>query len=332
MLYALCIYVDFIVLTLVSMALAISLLTYRCKKSREVFLLCIYFGVLLILELLIRDKELNGFIFTIQEQLFHLAVLPVAACYCITAVITTELALSYSGRKKQKLAAACGGFFIVWFIEQMMLRSYSTFSAWIFLVPYELLQIVLAVLCLISCSQSSEVDWKRKLRSLFVVVVVLSASIILEDALVTWNPPLREKVGQITSRNFSENALQIIEAIYAIYFLGQKLVADIIHVRRFGSEENLMQGSPYSFDKAILLYAKSIGLSDREQKVAELLICGKKNSEICDELFISTGTVKAHCHNIYQKSGVKNRDELLEAFFSFSKLKANPDLYESYEV
>jgi LuxR family maltose regulon positive regulatory protein len=48
-------------------------------------------------------------------------------------------------------------------------------------------------------------------------------------------------------------------------------------------------------------------LSESEQKILILLIQGKTNKEIAEELFISVGTAKWHLHNIFQKMGVSNR-------------------------
>lgn len=48
-------------------------------------------------------------------------------------------------------------------------------------------------------------------------------------------------------------------------------------------------------------------LSDQEQKVFSLILQGKTNQEISEELFISIGTAKWHVHNIFQKLGVNNR-------------------------
>lgn len=51
-------------------------------------------------------------------------------------------------------------------------------------------------------------------------------------------------------------------------------------------------------------------LTTREEEILELLIYGKSYQEIADELFISLNTVKRHCSHVYQKCGVKNRNQL----------------------
>ena len=56
---------------------------------------------------------------------------------------------------------------------------------------------------------------------------------------------------------------------------------------------------------------KEYELSQREKEIIELLLLGKKNEEIGDQLFISPNTVKNHVHNIYRKLNIKNRLQLL---------------------
>ena len=48
-------------------------------------------------------------------------------------------------------------------------------------------------------------------------------------------------------------------------------------------------------------------LSNQEEKVLMLLINGKNNQEISEELFISIYTVKRHVANIYQKTGMNKK-------------------------
>jgi LuxR family transcriptional regulator, maltose regulon positive regulatory protein len=50
-------------------------------------------------------------------------------------------------------------------------------------------------------------------------------------------------------------------------------------------------------------------LSEQELRVLGLIVAGKTNREIAEELFISVGTAKWHVHNILQKLGVGNRSE-----------------------
>jgi len=50
-------------------------------------------------------------------------------------------------------------------------------------------------------------------------------------------------------------------------------------------------------------------LSEQELRVLDLIVAGKTNQEIADELFISVGTAKWHVHNILQKLGVSNRSQ-----------------------
>lgn len=48
-------------------------------------------------------------------------------------------------------------------------------------------------------------------------------------------------------------------------------------------------------------------LTKRETEVLELIIQGKSNPEIADEMMISIHTVKAHLEKIFRKLGVQNK-------------------------
>jgi DNA-binding CsgD family transcriptional regulator len=56
------------------------------------------------------------------------------------------------------------------------------------------------------------------------------------------------------------------------------------------------------------------GITRREREIIELICAGKTNQEIADQLFISLATVKDHNHNIFRKTGVRNRVELANLF------------------
>ncbi|MFP4343990.1 MAG: LuxR C-terminal-related transcriptional regulator [Anaerolineales bacterium] len=54
---------------------------------------------------------------------------------------------------------------------------------------------------------------------------------------------------------------------------------------------------------------KSDVLTNREREILDLIQQGLSNREIADRLFIETGTVKNHVHNILQKLDVNSREE-----------------------
>ena len=57
---------------------------------------------------------------------------------------------------------------------------------------------------------------------------------------------------------------------------------------------------------------KKYKITKREMEVIGLICLGKTNKEIADQLFISVDTVKDHNYKIFQKTGVKNRTQLMK--------------------
>ena len=66
--------------------------------------------------------------------------------------------------------------------------------------------------------------------------------------------------------------------------------------------------------KRIKTKNKNQELSKQELNVKKLILEGKSNKDIADDLFISLSTVKTHITNIYNKLNVTNRTELITKF------------------
>lgn len=61
--------------------------------------------------------------------------------------------------------------------------------------------------------------------------------------------------------------------------------------------------------------SKSYQFTPRQLEIIKLLVQGKKNQEIADQLFIQLGSVKFHVTNIIKKLGVTSRAEVMAKYF-----------------
>ncbi len=52
-------------------------------------------------------------------------------------------------------------------------------------------------------------------------------------------------------------------------------------------------------------------LSKREGEVLQLILEGKSNQEIADQLFVSLNTIKSHVSSVFSKTGVRRRTQLI---------------------
>lgn len=60
-------------------------------------------------------------------------------------------------------------------------------------------------------------------------------------------------------------------------------------------------------------------LTDREQRVMDLIIEGKSNNEIAAELEVSVNTIKTHLRHVFRKLEVENRTQASVRYLMFSK-------------
>jgi DNA-binding NarL/FixJ family response regulator len=67
--------------------------------------------------------------------------------------------------------------------------------------------------------------------------------------------------------------------------------------------------APFERNEAAL---KSLGLTDRECRVLELLAAGQANKEIARSLDVSPNTVKTHIANLFQKLEVERRTQAIQ--------------------
>ena len=297
-----CHYLSFALTVLFSGALALSLTAFRKTENRLYCLLGTYFAVLLFAELLSRDMEVCGIMYTLLNRTFHVPTLPTALCYSVMSVMMAELARYCGGWNKRTLTVLCAVFFPLWFFSILLLENPSIFLGWLYVLPYQLytLGLSLALLRQRRADPPGDPNLQRLLR----LTALFSVLILVEDSVAALCLSAEEQ--RLSYRSVTENLLQELYALHAMRFSARALLRKEEH-------PETPVPSPAAPD-AVDGYARSISLSAREQDVLALLLQGKNNREISAALGISQGTVKAHTHNIFQKSGTENRDGLAEAF------------------
>ena len=65
----------------------------------------------------------------------------------------------------------------------------------------------------------------------------------------------------------------------------------------------------------LLVYAKRHQLTAREQEVLDYILRDQDNQNIASAMSLAPSTVKVHVHNILQKTGHANRQELIQDFW-----------------
>ncbi len=115
-----------------------------------------------------------------------------------------------------------------------------------------------------------------------------------------WNEEGR-KLTVIIERSFAKY-------VWFLFFLALTVfIAIFIFLYLHGKSKRI--SNKRRVEVEVLLQKKII--TEREKEIIVLILKGKSNKEIEEELFISLGTVKNHLYNIYKKLKVKSRTQLI---------------------
>lgn len=158
-------------------------------------------------------------------------------------------------------------------------------------------------------------------RRFFVVLLALTCCVLAEDVIVILVAPIPAGDGAaggvfLSSRNISENVMMVVVAGVTFYRTLRELAL------RFNEPPELSSSSESHneqlmdhVENRLPAYAEKNRLSKREREILALVLVGKTNREIAEELFLAEGTVKTHLHNIMKKCGQPNREELKKDFW-----------------
>ncbi|MCP4153599.1 MAG: response regulator transcription factor [bacterium] len=94
------------------------------------------------------------------------------------------------------------------------------------------------------------------------------------------------------------------------------------------SNQVLLKAQPFLCDEnnpAIKKLIARCNVSRREQDVLLLLLQGKSNREIEEELFISISTVKNHVYSLFRKIKVKKRYQVFNLVLKMQRQMLNAD-------
>lgn len=228
----------------------------------------------------------------------------------------------------QVLSLICLG---LWFLL-LPLAPAGAWKAYLYFFAYQVFSVCICGFGLRVLGHMPREEYKT-LRRLLWITIVGSLLITLEDSFVIFFVDVyTASVVRMHNQNISESVLQLLYVVIVLRQLfrhGRQAGPQEVPQTSAGTPETQppvseADGSPEPADPAevrsdrLNAFAQSIGLTERELEVFALLLENKSNQQISDSLYISTGTVKAHIHNIFQKAGVTRQYELLRQYDMFS--------------
>ena len=228
----------------------------------------------------------------------------------------------------------------------------STWKSWLYFFPAQLFLFIYSCFGLIGLKKadSEEDRWNYPyLKKLFLIMMVFSVIITLEDTFVIFKIDVYSTSTYIFLRSISEDIFRIVSAVISIritiaYWIlknpqavsvpqdaavpvllkNEEAVAVSDCVKPELSEAlqsvEVQTDEPTdteSKDSKLVAFSLQYQLTARESEIFALMLKNMTNQEICDDLFVSLGTVKTHTHNIFSKLEVSKRKEALSLYTEY---------------
>ena len=114
----------------------------------------------------------------------------------------------------------------------------------------------------------------------------------------------------LAERNYCENLLMLVCAAMMCHFALRQL---FIHSHTNPVMDDTSRHRQTAAD--LMVYASRHQLTQREQEVLDYILRDKDNQNIASSMSLAPSTVKVHVHNILQKTGHANRQELIQDFW-----------------
>ena len=189
---------------------------------------------------------------------------------------------------------------------------------WLYYTMRQVFLVFVGVYFFIAFKTSKSAEYRARLEKLkryLIIAAVLVAAIVIEDFYNILIVPMSLAPSwlqlYLSERNFSEN-------IFAVYF-AVLMIAYAQHVlsirMKEAPEEKNVDDLDRHIEEQMPFFRDTYKLSPRETEVLRLVVLGKSNQEIADELFLAVGTVKTHVHNILVKTEQENRTTLILHFW-----------------
>lgn len=162
-------------------------------------------------------------------------------------------------------------------------------------------------------------------KPLFHVSLLGALAILLEDTIVImFMDVVKTAFPFMNERNFSEDIMSVLYAVLLLKSVcqaekqQQQPNAASVEIADDESEKTSAPNSELFFtqDEMEQRFADMYQLTKRERDVMHLLLKDKTNQEISELLYIATGTVKCHIHNIFEKMDITKRSQLISLYYS----------------
>ncbi len=301
--------ISLLVLNLIA-GIAIILYTYQVYKKykdRNVINLmyyCISFNILVFVDLNYKYLMTNIFDNLFFEIPALISMFLIVIIFIAEYFITYYLYLFILGLKNKRISRKVSYLFIAWiafFTSASMLGMYMYYAhadeswfyvihqAWIFSMDF----IILFTLInhLITNKRTPEPNVRKLLQSFGYIFLIGYTGFTLSH---------------INFYFFQKN----IEAFDPLILLLINL-CPLLWIRFSYLKYQLTNASNTNSISSINKFTEEFNLTSREKEIVALIMKGKTNKEIEMNLFISFNTVKNHIYNIFKKTGVKSRSELL---------------------
>lgn len=156
----------------------------------------------------------------------------------------------------------------------------------------------------------------QKYRRIILASFLFIVAITLEDVfmILLWQPDFNTSILPLylSQRNFFENFFMLLFA-----FFNMRACAGMLRLRY--QEPPHPKDNPQlqnHIDDYLPTFCTKHNLTMREKEILSLILFDKDTQNIASELHLATGTVKAHVHNILQKTGHETRRDLIKDFWS----------------